>query len=196
VDAAGSGTWPPAAAGRGDDCRQQRLGAGHTQPFLRASRRHSCRPSSPRATVAPPGLSRRRATRSTSGAPLLGRPPPGALAWPAAAGHRHPRGGRPGGGQALRGGGETTGRSPCCAVPELESEDGVDLIRGMRWPPREDGGGGRRSRGGRAGVGGGGWWRCWSGRASGGAVMGIDPKLGGRRARRFARKQAARLVIS
>jgi hypothetical protein len=145
VAAAGgtSGRWLPAATPR----------AGHHQPYLRASRRLSCRLSSPRADVAPPGLSRRRATRSTSGAPLLGRPPPGALAWPAAGGHRHPWGGRPGG--------ETTGRCPCRAALELESEDGVDLIRGMRWPPREDGGGGRRSRGG------GGRRRCWCGRSDG-----------------------------
>jgi hypothetical protein len=33
-----------------------------------------------------------------SGAPLLGRPPPGALAWPAAGAHPHPWGGRPEGG--------------------------------------------------------------------------------------------------
>jgi hypothetical protein len=129
VAAAGgtSGRWLPAATPR----------AGHHQPFLDASHRYFSRPSSPRATVAPPGLSRRRATRSTSGAPLLGRPPPGALAWPAAGAHPHPRGGRPGGGQALRGGGETTGRCPCSAAPELESEDGVDLIW-VEWRRRGD----------------------------------------------------------
>jgi hypothetical protein len=46
---------------------------------------------------------------------------------------------------ALRDGGEVTGCCPCRAVPELEAEDGVDLMwvewrrRGMRWLPREDG---------------------------------------------------------
>jgi ribosome modulation factor len=75
-----SGRWLPASAPR----------AGHHQPFLCASSHHSCRPS--------PWLSGWRATSSTSGARLLGRPPPGELAWPAVGGHPHPWGGRPEGG--------------------------------------------------------------------------------------------------
>jgi hypothetical protein len=98
-----SGRWSPAEAPR----------AGDNQAFLCASRRHSRagprRPPASRSTAAPP-RSYLTATMSSCGAPWLGRPPPGARAWPARA-HRGPWGARPGGG--INNGKRTPTRQDC-----------------------------------------------------------------------------------
>jgi hypothetical protein len=172
-----SGRWLPAAAPR----------AGHHQPFLRATHRYFSRPSSPRATVAPPGLSRRRGTRSTSGAPLLGRPPPGAPAWPAAGWHPSSAG------WSTRRRTGAAGRRGCYGSVPLSRRAGAPS-RGWH---RSDWGGVEEARGsgghrGRTAVGGGGVGEEVGGGAAGvGAVMGngdgaevgwaLDVSLGNRR---------------